>query len=87
MLLKWRLLSGLHEVYGSELGEHSLGWLRQNAAFTQSVDAEIELAAFAETYAQTPIEITDENLRELRDRLSIRPKSDRIAPLPLSYSR
>lgn len=64
---KWHLLDILHDAYGGERGAHALAWLRQHAAFSEGTDVEIELAAFAEAYARDPVEISDEDLRELRD--------------------
>src|SRR6266567_3551854 len=66
---RWKLLDRLHEAYGDiHAGKDVLTWLTANAAFTIHVDAETELAAFAEKFAPEPVAIRDEELRELRDR-------------------
>lgn len=67
--LRWSLLDRLHAGYGIEKdGDVAVKWLDKHAAFRTSVDASTELAAFAERFAATPLEIEDEELRELRDR-------------------
>ena len=67
--LRWNLLDRLHAAYGIEKdGEVAIKWLDEHAAFRTSVDASTELAAFAERFAATPLEIEDADLRELRNR-------------------
>jgi hypothetical protein len=66
---RWNLLDRLHAAYGdSDTGTAVLAWLTANAAFTSHVDAEADLAAFAEQFAAEPRAIRDEELRELRAR-------------------
>ncbi|TPI59848.1 DUF3883 domain-containing protein [Mesorhizobium sp. B3-1-3] len=67
--LRWNLLDRLHAAYGTEKdGEVAIRWLDEHAAFRTSVDASTELAAFAERFAASPLEIEDADLRELRNR-------------------
>lgn len=67
--LRWNLLDRLHAAYGIEKdGDVAIKWLDEHAAFRASVDASTELAAFAERFAATPLEIEDADLRELRNR-------------------
>ncbi|WP_187313289.1 sacsin N-terminal ATP-binding-like domain-containing protein [Lysobacter capsici] len=67
--LRWSLLDRLHDAYGiEEDGYVAIKWLDEHAAFRKSVDTATELAAFAERFAATPLEIADADLRELRDR-------------------
>lgn len=67
--LRWSLLDRLHAAYGIEKdGDVAIKWLDEHAAFRTSVDAFTELAAFAERFAATPLEIEDADLRELRNR-------------------
>jgi len=66
---RWKLLDRLHPAFGaSDEGKQVVTWLTANAAFTTHLDAAIELAAFAERFGGTRIEITDDELRDLRDR-------------------
>jgi hypothetical protein len=66
---RWSLLDRLHDAYGaSQAGEGVRNWLVKYAAYTISPDAEIEIAAFAEKFANQPIELSETDLRELRDR-------------------
>ena len=65
----WGLLERLHPTYGgSDSGKEVIAWLTDNAAFTTHLDALTELEAFAEHFADKKIEITDEELRDLRAR-------------------
>lgn len=67
--LRWNLFDCLHAAYGlEEDGDVAIKWLDEHAAFRTSVDTATELAAFAERFAATPLEIADAELRELRDR-------------------
>jgi len=67
--LRWSLLDRLHDAYRiGEDGGVAIKWLDEHAAFQTNVDASTELAAFAEQFAATPLEIADPDLRELRDR-------------------
>lgn len=67
--LRWNLLNRLHAAYGIEKnGDVAIKWLDEHAEFRTSVDASTELAAFAERFAVTPLEIEDADLRELRNR-------------------
>jgi Domain of unknown function (DUF3883) len=67
--LRWNLLDRLHAAYGIEKdGAIAIKWLQEHAAFRTSVDALTEIAAFAERFAATPLEIEDADLRELRNR-------------------
>lgn len=75
---RWDLLDRLHDDYArSEKGQVCLGWLHSNAEVTSLVDAKVDLAAFAERFADDPQEISDEDLRDLRDRFDL--LSDRAA--------
>ena len=66
---RWKLLNRLHPAYGYEAdGSSVVAWLSKNAAFRTSIDAEIELAAFAERFRGEKLEIDDADLRELRNR-------------------
>jgi hypothetical protein len=66
---RWELLDRLHLAYGdSQAGEAVRAWLTKHAAYTTAPDAETELAAFAEKFAGAPIEISQMELRDLRDR-------------------
>jgi hypothetical protein len=67
---KWSLFERLHAAY-EEAGKEVIGWLTRYAAFTTQVDAETELGAFAEKFEHSPIEITDSDLREIRDRFDL----------------
>lgn len=65
---RWKLLEHLNPIYGeSESGKKVISWLAEHAAFTTNLNATVELEAFAENFADNPIEITDDELRELRD--------------------
>jgi hypothetical protein len=67
--LRWNLLDRLHDAYGiEEDGDVVIKWLNEHAAFRRGIDTATELAAFAEHFAATPLEIADEDLRNLRDR-------------------
>jgi hypothetical protein len=66
---RWSLLDRLHPAYGlKDDGDVVMAWLEENAAFRTSVDAETELAAFAERFSDDKLEILDADLRELRNR-------------------
>lgn len=66
---RWKLLELLHHAYGqSDAGQKVLAWLTAHAAFRSELDAEVELAAFAEKFATEPLAIDDDDLRELRAR-------------------
>ena len=65
---RWKLLDRLHEAYGDTAGQPAIEWLERYAAFTKQVDAATELAAFAERFAEKPVRIGDEELRQIRDR-------------------
>lgn len=82
--MRWQLLDRLHPAFGhSQDGKEVIAWLSENAAFTSHLEPEIELAAFAEHFAGKRIEITDEELRELResfDGVSDR-RAERLGPL------
>ena len=66
---RWKLLDRLHEAYGrSVAGKQAIEWLDKHAAFTAHIDAAIELAALAERFVEEPVDIGDEELREIRDR-------------------
>jgi hypothetical protein len=76
--LEWKLLDRLHDAYGkTPAGERARDWLVKHAAYTIAPDAEVELAAFAESFENAPLDVSDEDLRELRDRFD--PMSDRRA--------
>ncbi len=81
--MRWRLMDRLHPAFGhNEDGKEVIAWLSANAAFTSHLEPEIELAAFAEHFAGNRIEITDEELRELResfDSVSDR-RAERLGP-------
>lgn len=65
---RWRLLDQIHDAYGrSEAGKQVRDWLVKHAAYTIDPNPSVELAAFAE-YHTDPVEVTDEQLREIRDR-------------------
>jgi hypothetical protein len=75
---KWNLLDRLHEVYDETAeGKRALGWLAEKAHFTTLPDAESELRAFADMFSDSPPAISDEDLREIRDRFDALP--DRLA--------
>lgn len=66
---RWKLLDRLHPSFGTKkAGKQVIGWLTANAAFTGHLDAATELAAFAERFVGTHIEISDDELRDLRER-------------------
>ena len=51
--LRWNLLDRLHPAYArGDDGNVVIEWLNKNAAFRTSVDAETELAAFAERFSR-----------------------------------
>ena len=67
--IRWNLLDRLNVAYSIEKdGAAAIKWLNEHAAFLTSVEASTELAAFAERFAATPLEIEDADLRELRNR-------------------
>src|SRR5262245_15265379 len=67
--LKWKLLDRLHDAYGeTPEGQRVRDWLQKQAAFTIAPNAEIELAAFAESFSGSPLAVSEDDLRELRDR-------------------
>jgi hypothetical protein len=71
---KWNLFDRLHEVYGqTQEGKRALDWLARSAVFTTAPDAETELAAFAAIFRAAPRVISDEDLRDLRDRFDALP--------------
>ena len=66
---RWKLLDRIHEAYSrSTSGKLAIEWLEYHAGFTRQVDAGTELAAFAERFAEEPLSIGDEELRQIRDR-------------------
>ena len=65
---RWKLLDRLHEAYNGISGRPAIEWLENHAGFAKQVDAGIELAAFAKRFAEEPLSIGDEELRQLRDR-------------------
>ena len=65
---RWKLLDRLHEAYNGISGRPAIEWLENHAGFARQVDAGIELAAFAKRFAEEPLSIGDEELRQLRDR-------------------
>lgn len=65
--MRWRLLDRLHPTYAQEAGKPVIAWLTAEAAFTSHLEPEIELGAFVEHFSGRLFEITDEELRELRD--------------------
>ncbi|MDK9706387.1 MAG: DUF3883 domain-containing protein [Desulforhopalus sp.] len=80
---RWSLLERLHSAYGeSDSGKKVIAWLTSNAAFKIHLDAVTELAAFAEYFKGKKFEITDEELREMRDRFDDVPDSEagRLGP-------
>ena len=64
----WSLLDRLHDAYTSTSGQPAIEWLKEHAAFAGQIDAATELAAFAERFAEEPVRIGDEELRQIRDR-------------------
>lgn len=73
---RWNILVRLHPAYGeNDSGKKVLEWLKTNAAFTKNLNAETELEAFAEHFDDKKIEISDEELRELRARFDELPDS------------
>lgn len=65
---RWQLLQRLHSEYANgDAGEQVIAWLDANAAFVNQADTVIELEAFAEKYEQESIEITEDDLRSLRN--------------------
>jgi hypothetical protein len=70
--LRWSLFDRLHERYQHcAAGERAKSWLEASASVTSLVEAEDELKAFAEIYAEQPFAITDPDLRTLRDRFDL----------------
>ncbi|SDU32578.1 sacsin N-terminal ATP-binding-like domain-containing protein [Pseudomonas yamanorum] len=66
---RWGLLERLHWAYAQgDVGETVINWLETNAAFVTALDARTELAAFAEAFKDQKIDITDDDLRNLRAR-------------------
>ena len=65
---RWKLMDRLHDAYTSPPRQPVTEWLQEHAAFSQQIDAATELAAFAERFADNPVRIGDEELREIRDR-------------------
>jgi hypothetical protein len=67
----WSLLDRLHDGYGRlGAGEAVRNWLVRHAAYTAEPSAENDLEAFAEKFADNPIELYEADLRELRDRFA-----------------
>lgn len=65
---RWQLLQRLHSAYANEgAGEQVIAWLDANAAFVSQADTVVELEAFAEKFEQDSIEITEDDLRSMRD--------------------
>lgn len=68
----WSLFERLHDRYGeTEEGKRALVWLNSHASVAALVDAADELAAFAEAYQRGPIEVSDPELRAIRDRFDL----------------
>jgi hypothetical protein len=66
--LRWKLFDHLHPAYSrGRDGNIATTWLTENAAFSVTVDVESELAAFAERFKDHPLEVSDDDLRELRN--------------------
>lgn len=69
---RWGLMERLHDAYqASEVGEAVLKWLYVHAEVTGLVDAAVDLKAFAETFANAPQNVNDEDLRAIRDRFDL----------------
>lgn len=69
--LRWKLLERLHPAYEAKQYRKDIAeWLTDNAAFTIHIDAKAELSAFAERFAEAPVEIQDTELREIRDKFN-----------------
>lgn len=65
--MRWGLLERLHSAYAErESGATVVMWLKSCAAFVSNVDATVEIAAFAEKFEGEKIDISDEDLRDLR---------------------
>ena len=64
---RWQLFTRLHADYSTESGQPLRQWLLHAAAFAESIDVAAELRAFAERYRDTPAELDDAELRQLRD--------------------
>jgi hypothetical protein len=65
---RWQLLQRLHVAYeDGDAGEQVITWLDANAAFVSQANTVIELSAFAEKFEQDSIEISEDDLRSLRD--------------------
>lgn len=66
--LHWGLMERLHTAYTTDsAGESVIAWLDNHAAFVSQTDAVIELNAFAEKFKKSSIEISEGDLRLLRD--------------------
>jgi len=79
----WNLFDHLHPVYGtSEDGKIVLDFLRSHTRFATEVSVELELEAFAKKHQHNPVELTDNQVRELRDRFDL-VGSERAKPLGL----
>lgn len=63
------LFDVLHPAFGAPEGRDAIGWLVQHAAFTAEIDAQDELLAFATAFENDPVQLSHEELRELRDLL------------------
>jgi hypothetical protein len=75
---KWNLLDRLHDAYGEgKAGERVRDWLVRQAEYLVSSDPAAELNSFAETYQNNPVELDDDDLRQMRDRFDL--LSDRVA--------
>ena len=79
---RWELLDRLHEAFVSTAGKPALEWLEKHASFARQIDAAIELAAFAERFAEEPLGIADDELRQIRDRFDqlSDPDAEEIGP-------
>lgn len=65
---RWKLFDQLHPAYGYlTIGEEVRDWLSKFAHYTTNPDARTELEAFAAAHRNSPVEISDSELRELRD--------------------
>lgn len=63
------LFDVLHPAFCSERGARAVAWLKEHAAFTEQVSPRDELLSFAEAYAESPLPLAEEELREIRDLL------------------
>lgn len=67
--LHWGLMERLHSDYADKsTGEPVIAWLDNHAAFVSQTDTAIELNAFAEKFEKSSIEISEDELRLLRDK-------------------